>query len=259
MARFGSGDPCPPSGKTGSRADSGTDGKNRHKNARRHRRMDRGRRHFGRCRSRHIANLHRRRIHGRRRGRTLRRGRVSGEPVGQSALRAALGWILDRILGPLLGATPVAVSRSARARRLAPGPGVARSTPRTPGSQVPPFPGCGRRTGLSGDAAGRRLAGGAKASDCPILGSMTISVGPPIIIRCSASSRRISTSRRRASTAAVSMTASRDCFPRRDVGLPVAVRNRCHSNAASPTRPSTSKKGHGKSRDRRQVVPNLFH
>ena len=42
-----------------------------------------------------------------------------------------------------------------------------------------------------------------------ILGSTTMSVGPPIISRCSTLSRRTSTSRRRPSTAAASITASR--------------------------------------------------
>ncbi|MNT60941.1 hypothetical protein D3C72_1985530 [compost metagenome] len=42
--------------------------------------------------------------------------------------------------------------------------------------------------------------------------SMTISVGPPIMIRCSTSSRRTSTRRRRVSTAAASSTARRGCL-----------------------------------------------
>ena len=47
-----------------------------------------------------------------------------------------------------------------------------------------------------------------------MLGSTTMSVGPPIIRRCSILSRRTSTSRRRPSTAAASITANRGIRPR---------------------------------------------
>ena len=59
-----------------------------------------------------------------------------------------------------------------------------------------------------------RACGMARTMFC----STTMSVGPPIIRRCSTLSRRTSTSRRRPSTAAASITASRGIRPRLRVG-----------------------------------------
>ena len=66
-----------------------------------------------------------------------------------------------------------------------------------------------------------------------ILGSTTMSVGPPIIRRCSTLSRRTSTSRRRPSTAAASITASRGIRPRLVLAPSRLPANRRTSQAAS--------------------------
>ena len=91
-------------------------------------------------------------------------------------------------------------------------------------------PGAGMR-----GAAGSRTAAGAART---ILASTTTSVGPPIIIRCSTLSRRTSNRRRRASTVAYSMTASRGCRPR-TAPLKRALPNRRTAQAAAPINPST--------------------
>ncbi len=70
---------------------------------------------------------------------------------------------------------------------------------------------------LSGIGRGSRVAAIGPAR--PMLDSTTISVGPPIMSRCSTLSRLIRISRRRASTAAASITASRGCRPRGPRGL----------------------------------------
>jgi hypothetical protein len=77
--------------------------------------------------------------------------------------------------------------------------------------------GAAARAGRTGSAAGGAArcwrgwaAGVACRSSCRAMRlSMTMSVGPPIMTRCSTSSRRISTSRRRVSTAVASSTARR--------------------------------------------------
>ena len=82
-----------------------------------------------------------------------------------------------------------------------------------------------QRPGALGSGAARGAASGVMRAGCSratsraptartILGSTTTSVGPPIISRCSILSRRISTRRRRPSTAAASITASRGWRPR---------------------------------------------
>jgi hypothetical protein len=65
-----------------------------------------------------------------------------------------------------------------------------------------------RGSGAPGDRLGASRAG-ATGTARTIFCSITTSLGPPIISRCSRLSRRISTSRRRPSTAAASITASR--------------------------------------------------
>jgi hypothetical protein len=73
-----------------------------------------------------------------------------------------------------------------------------------------------------------------------MFGSTTMSVGPPIIKRCSMLSRRMRISRRRASTFAASMTASRGCRPRT---LPPPSRldaNLRTSQAVRPISPNTT-------------------
>ena len=89
----------------------------------------------------------------------------------------------------------------------------------------------------------RQRPGGASATSRgaatarTILGSTTTSVGPPIISRCSTLSRRIRMSRRRPSTLAESITASRGWRPR--VPLPPSrpAPKRRNAQAAAPISP----------------------
>src|SRR3954449_7342127 len=67
-----------------------------------------------------------------------------------------------------------------------------------------------------------------------------MSVGPPIIRRCSTLSRRTSTRRRRPSTAAASITASRGIRPRWVFAPSRLVANRRTSHAATPINARTT-------------------
>ena len=75
-----------------------------------------------------------------------------------------------------------------------------------------------------------------------IFGSTTMSVGPPIISRCSTLSRRTSTSLRRPSTAAASITARRGIRPRLVSAPRRLPPNRRTTHAAAPISASTTTK-----------------
>ena len=82
-----------------------------------------------------------------------------------------------------------------------------------------------------------------------IFGSITTSVGPPIISRCSTLSRRISTSRRRPSTVLASITASRGwrlraaCLPKRPTPKPRTSQKIPMINTSTITNETISDRG----------------
>ena len=93
----------------------------------------------------------------------------------------------------------------------------------------------GCRRGRCAQLVARRLAR-------TMLGSTTMSVGPPIIRRCSTLSRRTSTSRRRPSTAAASITARRGMRPRLVLAPRRLPANRRTSQAAAPISARTTRR-----------------
>jgi len=91
------------------------------------------------------------------------------------------------------------------------------------------------RGGCGSAAPGPRCATWSRAGMArTMLVSTTISLGPPIMMRCSILSRRTSTRRRRPSTAAASITASLGIRPRLVLAPSRLVANRRTSQAAAP-------------------------
>jgi hypothetical protein len=159
-----------------------------------------------------------------------------------------------------------ALSRSANSANrpcvseLACGRSAGRGTSDLSSSQV------GAAGGLvDNSAVGRAGAGVAGRARSPItrtmFGSITISVGPPIIRRCSILSRRISTTLRLLSTRAASITASRRGWRLRALPPSRLAPNRRTSQAVTPISAATTRKAMtrlaGRGNSKSSKIPNV--
>jgi hypothetical protein len=106
-------------------------------------------------------------------------------------------------------------SRSMASRGAASRAGASRGAGSGCSGQLVPSP-SGTARGSASAAVGGRAGAASRGAPAArtMFGSITTSLGPPIIKRCSTLSRRIRTRRRRPSTVAASITASRGWRPR---------------------------------------------